>query len=101
MKKLCIALFFGLLSLGLSSQAQTAVNIDSLTQQAESGNPQAQRELGVCYYKGDGVPQDYTEAVKWFLKAAEQGDATAQLCIGNCYDFGNGVPQDYSEAVKW
>jgi TPR repeat protein len=26
------------------------------------------------HHKGEGVPQDYKEAVKWFTKAAEQGD---------------------------
>ena len=25
------------------------------------------------YYNGEGVPQDYKEAVKWYTKAAEQG----------------------------
>ncbi len=30
------------------------------------------------YEKGQGVPQDYAEAVSWYRKAAEQGDAYAQ-----------------------
>ena len=29
--------------------------------------------LGICFYNGDGVSQDYGEAVKWWKKAAEQG----------------------------
>lgn len=28
---------------------------------------------------GDDVPQDHTEAVKWYKKAAEQGNEKAQL----------------------
>lgn len=44
----------------------------------------------------DGVPQDYTEAVKW-TKAAEQGDAQAQTWLGAMYYDG----KDYKEAVKW
>jgi TPR repeat protein len=27
------------------------------------------------YANGEGVPQDYAEAVKWYRKAAEQGNA--------------------------
>ena len=30
------------------------------------------------YETGDGVPQDYRTAVKWYGRAAEQGDAYAQ-----------------------
>jgi hypothetical protein len=29
------------------------------------------------YYNGEGVKQDYAEAIKWFQKAADQGDADA------------------------
>ena len=37
----------------------------------------AQYGLGVCYATGQGVEQDYTQAVHWWRKAAEQGDAFA------------------------
>jgi len=32
----------------------------------------------MMYDKGQGVPQDYAEALKWYRKAAEQGFAEAQ-----------------------
>ena len=38
----------------------------------EQGIARAQFNHGVMYYNGLGVPQDYAEAVKWYLKAAEQ-----------------------------
>ena len=38
---------------------------------AEAGDARAQDNLGVMYSKGDGVPQDYAEAVKWHRRAAE------------------------------
>ncbi len=47
------------------------------------------------------VPQDYTEAVKWYRKAAEQDNARAQYYLGAIYRNGRGVPQDEAEAVKW
>ena len=53
------------------------------------------------YATGEGVPQDNTEAVRWFRQAAEQGDATAQVALGLMYDQGEGVPQDYVQAHKW
>ena len=61
----------------------------------------AQCSLGLCYYDGEGVPQNYTEAVRWTRKAAEQGDVIAQKNLGVFYDRGDGVPQNYAEAVKW
>ncbi len=73
----------------------------SLRQRAEEGDPAAQNQLGTCYYDGDGVEQDYAEAVKWFRKAAEQGFAWGQYNLGECYYKGKGVEQDYAEAVKW
>ncbi|MBQ7503255.1 sel1 repeat family protein [bacterium] len=68
---------------------------------AEQGDAEAQKNLAVRYHKGDGVPRDLTEAVKWYRKAAEQGNADAQNLLGWCYQFGESVPQDYGEAVKW
>jgi uncharacterized protein len=48
-----------------------------------------------------GVPQNYTEAVKWYRKAAEQGNADAQSNLGLMYYNGYGVPQDYVQAHTW
>ena len=39
---------------------------------AEQGVAEAQFNLGLMYYDGEGVPQDYAEAVKWYRKAAEE-----------------------------
>ncbi len=33
---------------------------------AEQGDANAQNSLGFIYSKGEGVPQDYAEAVKWW-----------------------------------
>ena len=68
---------------------------------AEQGQAEAQYTLGFMYAKGEGVPQDYAEAMKWFRKAAEQGHAEAQHNLGNMYVQGKGVPQDDVEAYTW
>ena len=53
------------------------------------------------YDRGQGVPQNYAEAVKWYRKAADQGEALAQSTLGFMYAKGQGVPQNYAEAVRW
>ena len=74
---------------------------DKYRQAAEQGDAEAQFKLGLCYYKGEGVPQNYAEAVKWYRKAAGQGYAQAQYNLGECYHKGEGVPKNYFAAVKW
>lgn len=61
----------------------------------------AQFSLGMCYYNGTGVPQDYAAAIPWLRKAAEQENALAQNILGFCCYSGKGVEQDYAEAVRW
>jgi hypothetical protein len=50
---------------------------------------------------GDGLPQDYAEAARWFRLAAEQGNSWAQCNLGTLYAEGHGVPKAWREAVKW
>ena len=61
---------------------------------AEQGDARAQRNLGLMYEYGDGVPEDDVKAVYWFRKAAEQGAAIAQTKLGLMYANGDGVPKD-------
>ena len=75
--------------------------ITLIRRSAEQGVAIAQCNLGVCYDNGEGVSQDYAQAVYWWRKAAEQGDAAAQSNLGNCYYNGEGVSQDYVQAVSW
>ena len=37
--------------------------------------------IGVCYYNGKGVSQDYYQAVSWFRKAAENGNANEMTWV--------------------
>ena len=68
---------------------------------ADQGDAAAQYNLGVMYDNGQGVPQDYAEAVRWYRKAADQGDASAQYNLGRLYADGQGVRKDYVQALKW
>ena len=67
----------------------------------EDGDEKAQYFLGLIYYKGKGVPQDYKTALKWYTLSAEQGNKVAQYNLGVMYSFGLGVVPDYKTALKW
>ena len=59
-------------------------------------------DLGVLYYTGRGVTEDYTKAVEWFRKAADIGfDRDAMYTLGYMYANGDGVTQDQNEAIRW
>ena len=68
---------------------------------AEQGNADAQVNLGLMYANGQGVRQDYTQAVQWCRRAAEQGHAGAQFNLGVMYAEGRGVRQDLALAQEW
>lgn len=42
---------------------------------ADHGDADAQFNIGMKYYRGDGVAKDYGNAAEWFGKAADQGEA--------------------------
>src|SRR5947208_1871165 len=85
--------------------AQTNVHagqsFDQVRVAAERGEAAAQFYLGICYQTGQGVAQNYSEAVAWFRRASDQRDPSAQCYLGFCYQTGTGVPQDFVEAVRW
>ncbi|ENT1444965.1 sel1 repeat family protein [Neisseria gonorrhoeae] len=92
-----------LIALGLN-QAVWAGDVSDFRenlQAAEQGNVAAQFNLGVMYENGQGVRQDYVQAVQWYRKASEQGDAQAQYNLGLMYYDGRGVRQDLALAQQW
>ena len=68
--------------------------------QAEKGDADAQFILGYLYDEGKGVPQDYTEAAKWYGRAANQGNKAARHNLGLINDQGQ-VSKDRAEMGKW
>ena len=48
---------------------------------AEQGYANAQTNLGIMYARGDGVPENKAEAVRWFQLAVEQGHGRAQYFL--------------------
>ena len=75
--------------------------IPALKALAEKGDANAQNELGVRYYSGQGVKKNFNEALKWFTKAAAQEHPKAQYNLGVLCEKGEGVIENDKEAMKW
>jgi TPR repeat protein len=78
-----------------------AVALKEIRPLAQAGNAEAEHLLGLMYYMGRGVPQDYKAALEWHRKAALKGKADAQYVVGAMYYTGNAVIQDHKQAVAW
>ena len=76
-------------------------SIDELRKAAESGDIEAQYELGTRLYYGNKCNVNNVEAVKWFRKAAEQGYTKAQYLLGQSLVLGMGCEKNKEEAEKW
>ena len=64
-------------------------------------NATLQYDMGLMYFDGNGMAQDYGKAFQWFMKAAEQNQQEAQDYVGLCYECGYGTEQNYRQAVEW
>ena len=105
---LCMAILVSTAMAGPRDDAMTAyargdypTALRLLQPLAYGGDADAQFYLGLLYANGEGVPQNYLEAVKWFRSAADRGVSAAQFNLGILYARGQGVRQDYAEAIKW
>ncbi len=78
-----------------------AAPIQQLHKQAGKGDPEAQFNLGLLYDRGQGLPKDKSEALRWYRLAAMQGDPFAQNTLGDNYWEGTGVLKDDKEAARW
>ena len=83
------------------SNKKADLRFNELKLAAAEGDADTQYELAELYAEGDGVEQNWVEAVKWYRKAAEQGHDLAQFKVGLSYQIGKGVPQSDTEAYVW
>ena len=104
MKKIILIMafiFFVIISIShlkyKTQKNSVTTNISYLTKLAETGNMEAQTDLGLAYGNGNGTVQNYTKAIYWYNKAARQGYAQAQFNLGLFYENGWGV----LKAIKW
>ncbi|MCL2356460.1 MAG: sel1 repeat family protein [Defluviitaleaceae bacterium] len=57
--------------------------------------------LGIMYYSGKGVEQNYKKAIEWYEKAAAESNSYALSNLGYCYFYGRDVPVDYEKAYSY
>ena len=64
-------------------------------------DPRAAYDLGLRYFRGDGVRQDSYQALTWMRDAAERGNLKAQVAVGKLYLMGlEEMGSDPAEAEK-
>jgi TPR repeat protein len=68
------------------------------TEAAKQGEAMAQYNLGITYYRGEVVPQDYRQAYSWMKMASDQNLAAAQRVLGVMNFNGEGVEENVTLA---
>jgi TPR repeat protein/serine/threonine protein kinase len=68
---------------------------------ADEGYALAQFLLASCYRSGNGIAQDYKEAINWYGKAAGQGNLEAQYQLATLLQNGEGTVRSSKQAADW
>lgn len=76
-------------------------SVKELTKFAAKGDASAQYALGMRYGTGDGVKQNYSEAMSWFRQSADQGNIRAQAKLSIWYWAGRGAAKDCGKSYYW
>jgi len=115
MKKLIFPLFLAALVVGTApaigaenvpAQSQTpSAEETALRAAAESGDAQAQYELGLALVKPIpphiGPIKEGAEAAAWLEKSADQGNMDAAFLLGYMYQYAAGVQKDVGKSTTW
>lgn len=73
---------------------------DALLREANQGNAMALNDLGSCYDRADGVPQDRQKAFECFQEASEKGWFLAHYNLAQYYYKGFACEQNHEKAVE-
>ncbi|TIL61962.1 MAG: sel1 repeat family protein, partial [Mesorhizobium sp.] len=68
---------------------------------ADAGNPDAQNNIGLMYWLGQGVAQNDAQAVSFWRKTAEAGNLDGASGLSQAYYYGRGVGKDDRLAFMW
>lgn len=84
-----------------ASQNLDARSIAKLKELVDSDS-RAAFDLGLRYFRGDGIEQNSYQAIEWMRKAGEKGNLNAQAALGRIYLTGlEEMGPDFQEAHKW
>jgi TPR repeat protein len=96
--------FLILLLLAITTPAQEASPkcvLQQLAIDAALGDPMAQYNLGVEFFRGSELPQDYAKAASLWRKASDTGGIEASNNLGFLKYYGlPGVERDYAEGIR-
>ncbi len=95
---ICLACFICCVT-GYADEAPTPQDVQAIADMAQNGDAEAQRHLGMLFFYGEGIAQDYTQAAGWFAKATQQGDSKSTYSLGYMMAKGLGVPKDVGAAI--
>ena len=77
-------------------------SMHSMIEAAESGDLEAQHNLGACYATGDwDGPKDEAEAIMWYTRAADSGHPESQYDLGFMLILGEGTEKDVPKGIWW
>lgn len=87
----------------LAAQADPAADARIAALEAMAAkDPRAAYDLGLRYFRGDGVRKDSYQAIKWMRDAGERGDFKAAQALGRFYLVGlEEMGADPGEAERW
>lgn len=74
---------------------------ERLREEAEGGSAEAQFQLGIAYFQGETIEQDFDHCAFWIGRAAFAGHPHAQGFLGAMHSDGIGAPQSDTEAYVW
>ncbi len=93
---------------GVQCGSQEWLNVETVTLEAENGDPLAQYTVAWLSDTGNGMPQDsekaaamYGKSLPGLEKAAEGGNACACLALAHMYSEGKGVEKNEATAKKY
>lgn len=92
-------LALGLLSGGGGAGIERAASLLKIAASAEIGD--AQHDLGVLYARGQGVPKDLEEAVRWYARSARNGSIAGEVEYAIALFNGEGVAKSEPIAARY
>lgn len=86
---------------GEPGNPEEEARIAQLTELANK-DPRAAWDLGLRYFRGDGIKRDSYQALQWMRSAGDRGVVEAQLAVGRFYLMGlEETGSDPAEAETW
>ncbi len=82
-----------------TARSEPAEIIKTLSTAAQLGHKMAQYELGVAYLRGEHIPRNDVEGVRWLKSASDSGNLEATVALAGCLCSGLGATPDAAGAL--